>query len=99
MCDTCFFCLIIVRVQIMKLSRYDIFSSLILFHHSWNQIFPSTLSSQIPLVHVPPLMSETKFHTHTEPQDMLQLECVSIFQTADEKESVLNCMLKSIIRM
>jgi hypothetical protein len=47
--------------------RYAVFPTLLSLHPSSVQIFFSVPCSQTPSIYIPPLMSETKYHTHTEP--------------------------------
>jgi hypothetical protein len=51
--------------------HYVVFPNLLSIHLSSVQIFSSTPCFQTPSVYVPPLMSETKFHTRTEAQEKL----------------------------
>jgi hypothetical protein len=74
------------RAQITA-PHYEVFSTLLSLHLSLAQIFSSAPFSQTPSVYGLPLISETKFHTHTEPRAILFFR----FSTADEKtDSELN---------
>jgi hypothetical protein len=52
--------------------RYAVFSILLSLHSYWVQISSSAPCSQTPAVYFSPLMSESKFHTRTKPQEKLQ---------------------------
>jgi hypothetical protein len=65
--------------------HYLIFSNLMSLHLSSVRIF-STPCSQTPSVCVPPLMSKTKFHTHTEPQVNPKLGSLKMYHISNIRE-------------
>jgi hypothetical protein len=73
--------------------RYAVLSNLLLLHPSAAHIFPSAPCSQIPSVYVLLLMSETNFHTHTEPQAkcVLYVLIFTFLESGRENKGCSNC--------
>jgi hypothetical protein len=84
--------------------QYVAFSTLLLCHPSSVHIFFLASYSQTPSVSVPPLMSETKFITYTEPQQNYNLVHYKFYVfEVDEKTkdfelsgTCIKCYLNSI---
>jgi hypothetical protein len=69
-----------------------------LLHLSSVQIYSSATCSQTTSVHVPPLMSETNFHTHTEPQAKVRFAyfIFYVFRQEGRRQTFLNRMVAII---
>jgi hypothetical protein len=81
-------------------SSLCIFSNLLSLHLSSVQTVFWAPWSQTPSIYVPPLMSLTKFHIHTEPQAKLYCSFihsnVCVFRKQTRRQNFLDWMLASI---
>jgi hypothetical protein len=76
---------LIILIILGEAPHYAVVSNLLSLHLSSVQIFSSTPCSQTPSVYVPPFMSETNFHTHTEPQAKIIALYILIFMFLDSR--------------
>jgi hypothetical protein len=77
------------------------FSLSVPFHLSSVQIFPSASCFQTPSVCVPPLMSDTKFHTHTKLEEKLKSIYFNFypFRQQTRRQQLMDWMVASITRV